>query len=260
MHLRVVSDLHLEFGVISLTSLPTDREGILVLAGDICPYVLPKILLSFLTAAANAFAHVIYVFGNHEFYGGGSFKLGREHVRKLLEQHRLTNVHLLENETLAIADIAFIGATLWTDFDKEHPPTMYQTARFINDYQSIVVEENGGRRFLQPTDVLAEHAFSRNYVFATAQKEKSSGRKTVVIVHHGVSARSIHPRFAGSVVNGAFVSDLSQEILSTQPDLVIHGHVHNCFDYMIGNTHVVVNPRGYPNENKQWNEQLVIQI
>ena len=49
-------------------------------------------------------------------------------------------------------------------------------------------------------------------------------------------------------MNGAYSSRLDQFILDNpQIKLWTHGHTHEEFDYMIGSTRVVCNPRGYIN-------------
>src|SRR5690606_3670001 len=59
------------------------------------------------------------------------------------------------------------------------------------------------------------------------------------------SLQSIHPRFAGSPINACFVSDLEARIKRWRPTLWLHGHTHDSFDYRIGATRVLANPRGY---------------
>ena len=47
-------------------------------------------------------------------------------------------------------------------------------------------------------------------------------------------------------MNGAYSSDLSEFILDRpQIKLWTHGHTHDPYDYMIGSTRIVCNPRGY---------------
>jgi hypothetical protein len=47
-------------------------------------------------------------------------------------------------------------------------------------------------------------------------------------------------------MNGAYSTDLDNWILDRrQIKLWTHGHTHESFDYMIGTTRVVCNPRGY---------------
>jgi hypothetical protein len=47
-------------------------------------------------------------------------------------------------------------------------------------------------------------------------------------------------------MNGCYSSDLEAFILD-HPEICLwtHGHTHEDFDYMIGTTRVVCNPRGY---------------
>ena len=39
-------------------------------------------------------------------------------------------------------------------------------------------------------------------------------------------------------------------IIEMQPRLWVHGHTHEIFDYYIGTTRVLCNPRGYPHERE----------
>jgi len=57
----------------------------------------------------------------------------------------------------------------------------------------------------------------------------------------------VKPRYRGDhLVNGAYSSDLSEFILD-RPQIKVwtHGHTHDTFDYMVGTTRVLCNPRGY---------------
>jgi Icc-related predicted phosphoesterase len=56
---------------------------------------------------------VVFVCGNHEFYGCD--------IDRTVEKARAlaagTNVHILQNDTVQIGDVTFIGAAFWTDFN-----------------------------------------------------------------------------------------------------------------------------------------------
>lgn len=254
-----MSDLHLEFAPFgAITPLPTDKDGILVLAGDICPYVYRELLFPFLERASAQFAYVFYVLGNHEFYGLGTFPQGYRIVQNVLQRAQLTNVHVLQDEHFELGDVTFIGSTLWTDF-RNNPNTMELARTEMGDYDEIC-GTNGS--WITPSMTLDRHLKSRTYIFEKVAEAKKAGRKVVLITHHGVSSLSVHSRFFGDSLNDAFVSDLSNEILDTKPDLVVHGHVHNRFDYMLGETRVIVNPRGYPKEYSStgFDELLTIEI
>jgi len=114
-----------------------------------------------------------------------------------------------------------------------------------------------GEHELRPT--MAVHASSREWLDRMLGRE--SVDPTVVVTHHGPHPLSVHPRFAGNAVTPAFVSDLSDIIEKHQPPLWLHGHTHDRFDYNVGGTRVVCNPRGYSYENSNgFDPGLVIDV
>ncbi|MGE5103517.1 MAG: metallophosphoesterase, partial [Betaproteobacteria bacterium] len=97
-----------------------------------------------------------------------------------------------------------------------------------------------------------------------ARLSEPSRLPTVVITHHAPSRRSIHARFADSLLNACFVSDLERLMDRDRAALWIHGHTHDSFDYTVNGTRVVCNPRGYAkdgvNENALFDPNLVIDV
>ena len=89
-------------------------------------------------------------------------------------------------------------------------------------------------------------------------------KKYVVVGHHAPSFSSISAQYQGqTIMNGGYASDLSDFILDhPQIKLWTHGHMHQCFDYMIGSTRVVCNPRGYEGyePDSLWNPQILLEI
>ena len=87
---------------------------------------------------------------------------------------------------------------------------------------------------------------------------------SVVITHHAPSRKSIHPRFANSLMNACFVSDAERLIDGSRTRLWIHGHTHDSFDYLVNGTRVLCNPRGYAkngvNENPSFDANLLATI
>jgi hypothetical protein len=56
-------------------------------------------------------------------------------------------------------------------------------------------------------------------------------------------------------MNGGYSSDLSEFIMDhPQIKLWTHGHTHEEFDYMIGSTRIVCNPRGYDGHENRADE------
>lgn len=265
MHCRILSDLHIEYYPFTIPPLEHDSETILILAGDIGSTRHKPELSSFLTEAAHRFRAVIYVLGNHEFYDAywpGALADIKSWVLP-------SNLHLLERETVEVDGFTFVGATLWADFEQGNDESMAHSEHFVRDFSVIhrdIDPSNPDQRpFFLPEHALADHLRSRTWLRDTLSSLHTRGKKSVLITHHGLTPRSIHERFQGNAVNGAFISDLTDLIEDTQPVLAIHGHVHDSFDYVVGETHVVVNPRGYARrpgtqENKAFNPCLVIEI
>ena len=96
---------------------------------------------------------------------------------------------------------------------------------------------------------------------------KSHSRRTASSTarsRNSPSPRSIHPRFADSLLNACFVSKAEHLADGRRTPLWIHGHTHDSFDYLLNGTRVVCNPRGYAkdgvNENARFDEDLMIEV
>ena len=78
---------------------------------------------------------------------------------------------------------------------------------------------------------------------------KDHTKKYIVVGHHAPSKASTKPRYSkDTLMNGGYSSDLSEFILDRpQIKMWTHGHTHDVFDYRIGSTRIVCNPRGYIN-------------
>lgn len=243
MKIQLASDLHLEF---LQESWPGERiidpvadVDVLVLAGDIAAG--SDGIRSFSDwPSPDARVPIIYIAGNHEFYGH-PLEPQRERMKAAAAQR---DVHFLENEAVVIGEVRFLGATLWTDYtlrpDRTQAQQMEAVERGLNDHRLI----RTGRKLFTAKDALERHMKSRAWLVSELVKPWKG--KTVVVTHHGPHPLSTHPRYADNPLNGGFVSDLSKILLSNSaPDLWLHGHVHDGFDYTVGRTRVVANPAGY---------------
>ena len=131
----------------------------------------------------------------------------------------------------------------------------------IRDFSRIRRAANGEDVF-SPADSVA--LFDAQAAWLAQKLEQGHAGPTVVITHHAPSPRSIHPRFEGSPVNPAFVSDAGYLIDGRRACLWIHGHTHDSFDYMENGTRVLCNPRGYAkdgvNENARFDPALTLDL
>jgi UDP-2,3-diacylglucosamine pyrophosphatase LpxH len=245
MLLHVLSDLHFEFdGDFRPPEVAADA---LVLAGDIQPGT------AGLTRFAGAGLPVIYVPGNHEYYGHHFDETNAE----LRSVAKSLGIHLLDNDEVVVGGVRFLGSTLWTDFSLDGesgaPRAMRAAEQLVFDFKAI---RYAGTALLTPKDTVLLHRQSVEWL-AQKLEEPFSGT-TVVVTHHAPHLGSIHPRWERSAINPSFASDLSR--LMGKAPLWIHGHMHDSFDYTVAGTRVVCNPKGYVHENKFFRPALVIEV
>jgi len=267
MKIAICSDLHLEFGTISLEN--TENADVLILSGDIC---VAKDLMNkdnndildrfgrseawhtFFQECSDRFPHVLYVMGNHEHYHGDFLNTIGDLRSRL---NYLRNLHILDKEQIAIRDTIFIGGTLWTDMNNQDPITLLHMKGMMNDFRCVkngnrvtIFKDEDGKfhkresRFT-PEDAVEDHKEMLSYI--RMMVEGKWDQKFVVVGHHAPSKQSTHPRYQKEeIMNGGYSSDLSEFIMDhPQIKLWTHGHTHEDFDYMIGSTRIVCNPRGY---------------
>lgn len=270
MKILLGSDIHLEFGYYDPVN--TDNADVLILSGDILlseplhkqrfddenKFIDEMIggyarkYRQFLEACSDNFKEVIYVAGNHEFYGG-KFVRGVQTLRD--ECAKFDNIHFLECDTVKIEDVLFVGGTLWTDMNKGDPLTLHTCQEAMNDYVRIVNDEHGFTK-LRAAHTASRHRKTMQYI-KKVLGETAADQKVVVVGHHAPSKLSTKPEYENDFhINGAYSSDLSEFILD-HPQIKVwtHGHTHHPFDYMIGSTRILCNPRGYVNYERGSQEQ-----
>jgi predicted phosphodiesterase len=234
MRIRVLSDLHLEF---KDWNPPKADSDVVVLAGDI------HVGVHGIEWARRHFPSmpIVYVPGNHEFYG--------EHIQdmtqELVAEGRRLGVDVLVGCSTVIGGVRFLGATLWTDFalggtDPSSIDRAMADAQF-GMYDFHVIRCGDNRKF-RPTDARAMHLEQVQWL--RHQLTDGFVGTTVVVTHHLPHRRSIHPKYQTSDLNPGFASDLG-DLMGPSVSLWIHGHTHESFDYVVNGTRVVCNPRGY---------------
>ena len=289
MKIALASDVHLEFGPITLDN--TDGADVLVLAGDICvakhfvdgrpTYMqhLAKEYRAFFDQVCQEFPQVVYIMGNHEHYSGDV-----AHTYNTLKDHLdYGNLHILEKETWIHQGHTFICGTLWTDMNRSDPLTLSYTRNAMNDFREVLNSnrmvvrnvpvyernplwtgdgKNGGQYSKDatgamirigykskeeparwtPEDSVLDHERMLAYVDHVTRDPGSY----IVVGHHCPSELSVAPQYKGDLLNGAFRSKLD-DFIEARPQIKFwfHGHTHHNFNYWIGETRVVCNPRGY---------------
>ena len=246
MRLLVASDLHVEFHADrgrSMVDSLADAD-VFVCAGDLST---SRGIWDALLLVLRKYKHVVFVFGNHEFYGS-NIQAVRQKIARL--QARLEGMpgkygqlHVLDNSTCEIEGQRFVGTTLWV----RHTPDIEALHGRLTDFFRI---GNAHVRVYEENEV------------ALRFLESTVGPQDIVITHHLPASPSVDPIYEDSDINCFFLCDVEDLIRDRQPSLWVHGHTHQSISYTIGNTKVVCNPFGYAaeEENPQFDSQLVIEV
>jgi predicted phosphodiesterase len=249
MKLHILSDIHLEFAPFDP---PATDADVVILAGDIG--LGPKAVE---WAAVTFRQPVIFVPGNHEYYGG--------HLQNTLVKMRRTaegtQVRVLDGAGIILGSVRFLAATLWTDFQitRNALIAQHEAQARMTDYRRI---RTAAYRNLRPPDTRDAHYVARKFIERSLLEP--FGGPTVVVTHHAPSDRSITPGWRGSRgphLNAAYASDL-EALMGPEVALWVHGHTHDSLDYKVRETRVLCNPRGYiPGEpNPGFNPGLVVEV
>jgi predicted phosphohydrolase len=254
MKIQFVSDLHIDqWGYGKLCPLPFGPEHIigdvLVVAGDVDERI-PS-LVSYLKTLTEAGRPVLFLLGNHEYFSE-TWTTYRDKLRETLP----AGVTFLDCTETVLQNVRFLGCTLWTNFGGSMRK-LRDCESGMPDYENIVKDDSWA--MITGEDVLARHVEEREWL--ESRLAESFSGPTVVVTHHAPSERSNRPIFAGSRISAAFYSNLGTLIEKTQPNLWVHGHMHNSSDYRIGKTRVVCNPCGYwEGENEGWNPTAMVEV
>jgi len=255
----ILSDLHLENSNMELVNPGWD---VLVLAGDISAEL--NLLDRFFAYQCPHDIPVIYVLGNHEYEAKRKEEV-IPNLREMLKEY--PHVHLLENESMVVDNIKFIGTTLWSNFEgsgyhyKKEVKDWAKTN--IVDFSKIfVLNDDEKYRKLSPDDM--EKDFKKAYDFLNFELRNNpfEGVKFVV-THFAPTLKSGHPKYKDNLMNAYWVNDL--ENLMGFSDYWVHGHTHNTFNYNCEGTNVICNPRGSSpmfnlSGNPNFDKELMVEI
>ena len=296
MKLWIISDLHLEFGLFPFWPTLPDAD-VCVAAGDI--HNPGARAIEWLAETIAPRMPVVFVLGNHEFYGGGTYR--EVIVDSLLAARRHPRVHLLDDGAVVIDGVRFFGTTLWTDYalgapddsgparDRAIMRAMSEASGQVADHRQIRLSgsperdkmiarslrreagpgfdirsawELAGELMGLWTPYAARDAHVASRAFLEGAAAEPHDGPTVVVTHHAPHPDCVGKAFEGSPLNPSFVSDLRSVIHLLEPRLWIHGHVHHNVDLVDGrsDTRIICNPRGYNGENAGFVPDLVVEV
>jgi len=222
---------------------------ILLLAGDIVPFVEIKKHLDFFKSLADNFRQVYWVPGNHEYYHSNLAERSGSFSEAILPNVSLANNVVVEEE-----GIKLILSTLWSKIgDGNHGMIEYN----MQDFRLIT---NNGWKF---TVEVYNEEHKKCVDFITKALNTEANNKTLVLTHHIPTYKNYPERFRNDVLNDAFAVELYNLIETTGPDFWIYGHHHQHIpEFEIGKTKLLNNQLGYVQfgENKGFNFTKTIEI
>ncbi len=267
---QIVSDLHREWNPSLFESTVTPehaKDVVLINAGDFVNgawFVARKERKEFYAEFekfADQYKKCIYIFGNHEHYGG-------KPVKETIELYTIRypkgdQITFLENdyEYFPEEDVYIFGGTMWTDFSISMYWEKQSIIHSFTDFNSI------DNHSLESCE-LAFKNFSES-LEKFIQNVVGPNSRVIVVSHFAPFPDSVHPKYYADENNGYFASNLKLSLKAREKiKLWIHGHTHESFDYIHKQTdsspgiRVICNPYGYPMENREtvFNPELIVEV
>lgn len=261
----VMSDVHIEFGDMQLPKASElEIDGVLV-AGDVMPWTN---CVRWAERVSMRFdVPVVFIAGNHEFYARAHPERTVEMTGSAIwvEAEKNPRIHFLDDSMVTIAGVTIAGGTLWTDFAlfahvgplTEAPFAMQAAGLGMNDFRGSIYAGKRGQCFT-PQDSVVLHRATRRFL----EHAIIEASPEVIMTHHAPSMRSVAGRFSTDLMSAAYASNLDDLVEHSGAQLWLHGHMHDSFDYTIGSTRVLCNPRGYLGYelNKSFDPKLVVEV
>ena len=250
MKLQYASDLHLEFpeNMEFLKRDPLQPGGdVLLLAGDIVPFVVIDKHTDFFDYISDTFETTYWIPGNHEYY----YYDIAEKCGTLNEKIR-SNVFLVNNTSAILDHVKIVFSTLWSEIGKLNQGIIQQR---ISDFHVIKFKN---KRFL-PDHFNELH--SESLEFLKSEIDTTFPGKIVVVTHHVPVLLNYPKQYKSDILNEAFVVDLYDLIDKNKIDYWIYGHHHvNVEEFSIGETKMLTNQLGYLrcDENKNFDNNKII--
>jgi hypothetical protein len=258
----IVSDLHLEFADIELPG-----GDILVMAGDVFlagrmhenkqdadSHKMRKRFERFAKAELSKYEKAIHICGNHEHYSGkieDSAKIIKEFLCEFSP-----NAVQLDNESVVINGVAFVGTTLWAKYGVDNPITELRIGGRMNDfhlirtYQVDEVSMDYGctSRKFRPADADKLHQKAKAWLRKELKHYGETGTPCIVITHHAPHwlCKVACSEHADNDMDDAYYSNLHQTIKANQHAKIwISGHTHSSHRQYVEGSLLVSNQRGY---------------
>lgn len=268
MLIQVASDLHLEFyrdkprnkEFFAKLVDPTDRADLLILAGDI-GYPEDAITNDFIHWCCSIWPEVVWIYGNHEYYNkteSHHWKYGKKTYTMLQKDAlapKLDNLHG-NNEVFLYDGIPILGVTLWTDVKESEA---HDLVNGMADFKYI--KQNNGTPFTL-SEWTSRHIVERKWLQETLDAIAVSGRRAIVVTHHLPTYKMILPQYETSKNNCGFAAHADDLVMHPAVILWVCGHSHGNKILSLEDRYVILNARGYQNEDSvsSYNPKLIVDL
>ena len=235
MKIQFASDLHLEIPknnrYFQLEKIIPFAD-ILILAGDTMYWDEDYLQNPFWDAVSAAFAQVLVIPGNHEFYKG--FDLAS--LQKSASGTIRDNVHWYYNRSVMLDGIQIILSTLWSHI----PSTISERIQTCgNDFACVQYE----KRPITIEKYNDENRFSIDYITKELQKKYA---KRIIVSHHAPIPEAVCEQLLNSWYAALYANNLDELIKRNSINYWIYGHSHQYRkSFWIHDTELVTNPCGY---------------
>jgi len=240
LKLQYASDLHLEFRANKefLKRYPLQPVGnVLVLAGDIVPFVVKDKFSDFFNYVSDNFKTTYWLPGNHEYY---HFDIAEK--SGVFNESIRSNVFLVNNTAVVHENVKLIFSTLWSKISASN---QWQIERSLSDFQ--LINYKGYRFSAEQYNQLHEESLA----FIEKELQGVQQEKTIVFTHHCPTFLNYPEQYKGDVLNEAFAVELFDTIERSNIDYWVYGHHHsNTHPFSIGKTKMITNQMGYVQQNE----------
>lgn len=253
MLFQIISDLHLEYydDMPKLNYFFIKTAPNLILAGDICFYRHPN-FIKFFKIVSKIYDNIFYVPGNHEYYTKNNYPDIALNVIDFIIKESLEpfeNVYFIQNSYIELDDTIILGNTLWF---RTHRNNKSKGVKLLTNSHYIIYENK-----YMPSYTEIKNANNNQYKWLKNQIiDLNTTKKIIVVTHYLPSIKCINKKYENDKYNDLYYTDCQE--LFYNVDYWICGHSHCPFDKMINNTHIILNPRGTPDENTNYSKTLVI--
>lgn len=250
--IALYSDLHLECGYQDLSYLGRTDVDLIILAGDIVSYRTSHLLKDI---AEIVKVPVVFVRGNHEYYGAPSFTRGVGEYFGTLQELGWNTRAVFD---IPNTDIRVIGNTQWSTMRGNKKEDDLQMLTGISDFHRI------GE--WTPEKMVQQGEFDLTVLIGELEEARDDGKRVVVASHFAPTPECRNPRFADDLLTHYFNNDYTK-IIEEYSDVIeawCFGHTHYNGVYpSVAGVPIYINAKGYPNEMQDgtpFDRQFVIEV